>query len=134
MFVPLSNRCRISQSTPLQGPTSSLAFLPFSNRCGTPQSTPLWSLASLLAHRIVSTPFGAQPHRLVSGSDTICNGPNPPLTDIVFFGLFLLGFPSMFLLGRDFHILIKNVSFPLSNRRRIPELSCFASLPVFHLS
>ena len=36
-------------------------------------------------------------HHPVSSSDTICNSPNPPLVDIVFFGLFLSGFPSKFL-------------------------------------
>ena len=49
------------------------------------------------------------------GFDTICNGSNPPLADIVFFGLSLLGFLSRFLkmrlLGRVFHTLIKNVLF-----------------------
>ena len=38
-FVPLSNRCGISQSTPLEGPT--LHFVPLSNLCGISQSTPL---------------------------------------------------------------------------------------------
>ena len=47
-----------SQSTPLWGPTSSLALVPFSNRCGTaPKSTPLRGPASLLAHCLVSTPL-----------------------------------------------------------------------------
>ena len=44
-----------------------------------------------------------------------CNSPNPPLADIVFFGLSLLGFPSKFfktrLLRRGFHPLIKNALF-----------------------
>ena len=42
---------------------------------------PLWGTASSLAHR------------LVSGSDTICNGPGSLLADIVLFGLSLLSFP-----------------------------------------
>ena len=53
-------------------------------------------------------------HRLMSGSDTICNRPSPPLADIVFFELFLSGFPPRFLkrlVGRGFHTLIKNDSF-----------------------
>ena len=38
--------------------TSSRVYFSFSNRCGTPaKSTPLWGLASLLAHRLVSTPL-----------------------------------------------------------------------------
>ena len=57
-FVPLSNRCGISQTTTLEGPVSSLA------------------------------------HRLVSGSDTICNNPNLPLVDIILFELSFSGFPS----------------------------------------
>ena len=34
--------------------------------------------------------------QLGAGSDTICNSQNPPLADIVLFGLSLLGFPSRF--------------------------------------
>ena len=63
----------------------------------------LWGSASSLAHR------------LVFDSDSICNGPSPPLADIVLFGLFPFGFPlkviKTCLLGRDFHTLIKGVSF-----------------------
>ena len=86
---------------PLRGPTSSLALFPSSNRCGTaPKSTPLWAPASLLAHRLVSTPLRGTArrlaHRPMSGSDTICNGPDPPLADNVLFGLSLSGFPSKF--------------------------------------
>ena len=75
-----------------------------------------------LAHYLVSTPLrgsvSSLAHRPVSGSDTICNSPSPPLVNIVFFGLSLSGFLSKFLkcicylLGRGFHTLIKNVSFP----------------------
>ena len=40
-----------------------------------------------------------------------CNGPNPPLTDIVFFRLFPSGFFSKLLKhGGGFHTLIKGVS------------------------
>ena len=67
-FVLLPNRCGISQSTPLRGPTSSRALVPFSNRCGTLQSSP-----------------------------EICNSPRPLLRDIVLFGLSLSGFSSRFL-------------------------------------
>ena len=45
----------------------------------------------------------------VSGSDTICN--NPPLADIVLFGLPLKVFKTR-LLGRGFHTLIKGVLLP----------------------
>ena len=111
---------------PPSGLASSLALFSSSNRCGTtPKSTTLWGPASLLAHRLVSTPFGEQregwhivrcpqihhplgpasllahrlvstplrgtarrlTHRPVSGSDTISNDPDPPLADIVLFGL-----------------------------------------------
>ena len=98
-FVLLFNRCGISQSTPLQGPTSTLAVVPFSNRCGTPNPPPS-GLVPLLAHRLVSTPLRGSASSLVHhpmfGSDTICNSQSPPLTDIVLFGLFLLGFPQGF--------------------------------------
>ena len=60
-LISLSNQCGISKSTPLQGSTSSLALIPLSNRCGISQSTPLQGSASSLAHRPLS------------GSDTICN-------------------------------------------------------------
>ena len=39
-FVLLSNSCGISQSTPIQGPTSSLALVPFSNQLWDPQIHP----------------------------------------------------------------------------------------------
>ena len=67
------------------------------NQCGTSQSTPFG--ASILT----GTPPCVYPlretarriaHRPVSGSNTICNDPDPPLAYIVFFGLSLLGFPS----------------------------------------
>ena len=70
---------------PLWGPTSSLTHVPQGS-------------ASLLAHH------------LVFDSDTICNSPNPPLIDIVFFRLSLKVFKTH-LLGKRF--LIKNVLFPL---------------------
>jgi len=49
-------------------------------------------------------------HRPISSWDTIYNSPSPPLADIVLFRLSLKVF-KMRLLGRDFHILIRNVSF-----------------------
>ena len=84
---------------PLRGPVSSLALFSSSNRCGTaPKSTPLWGPTSLLAHHLVSTPLRKTARRLahcpVSGSDTICNDPDPPQADIVLFALSLLGSPS----------------------------------------
>ena len=89
----------------LQGPMSSLTLVPFYNRCGTPQSTPPSGPTSLLTHRLLSTLFRGLASSLaqcsVSGSDTVCNGPSPPLADIVLFGLSL----------SCFHTLIKNVSF-----------------------
>ena len=84
-FGLLPNRRGISQSTPLQGPTSLLALIPLSNRCGISQSTPLQGPVSVLTHRPVS------------GSDTICNGSSPPLADIFLFGLSLSSFPSRLL-------------------------------------
>ena len=54
----------------------------------------------LLAHRLMSTPFGAQPPRWCARCLALipfCNGPSPPLVDIVLLGLSLLGFSSRFL-------------------------------------
>ena len=50
-----------------------------------PRVYPLWGTTSSLAHR------------LVSASDTICNGSDPLLAVIVLFGLSLSGFTSRFL-------------------------------------
>ena len=65
---------------------------------GPPPNPPPLGPASLLAHRLVSTLLRGTArrlaHRPVSGSDTICNDPDPPLADIVFFGLSLSSFPS----------------------------------------
>ena len=69
--------------------------------------------SSLLAHRLMSTPFqgsaSSLTHRPVFNSDTICNSPSLPLADIVL-GLPLKVF-KMPLLGRGFHTLINNASF-----------------------
>ena len=73
-------------------------FVALSNRYEISQSTP-WGLA----------------YRSIFGSNIICNSPNPPLVDIVLFGLSLLAFPWSFktrLLGRGFDTLIRNVLFP----------------------
>ena len=78
-FVPLFNRCGISQSTRLRDPTSLLVliFVPLSNRYEILQSAasfqvhPLRGVASSLIHL------------LVSGFDTFCDSSNPPLVDIV---------------------------------------------------
>ena len=87
-----------------------------------PQSTPFRGLASLLAHRLMSTPLRGSTcslaHHLVSGSHTICNGPSPPLADIVSLWAFSFGLPlkvfKTHLIGRSFHTLIKNASFSSS--------------------
>ena len=52
-----------SHNPPPSEPPSSLALVTFSNRCGTLQSTLLRGPASLLAHRLMSTPFESQPPR-----------------------------------------------------------------------
>ena len=90
----------ISQSTSLRGPASLLALVSLSNRCGTPQFTPLKGPTSLLAHCLVSIPLWDSTSSLarcpVSGFDTICNDPSPPLVDIILFKLSLPSFPSRF--------------------------------------
>ena len=52
----------------------------------------LWGPTSLLAHCLVSILIWRTArrlaHRLVSGSDIICNAPDPPLVDIVLFEIF----------------------------------------------
>ena len=107
---------------PLRGSTSSLTFIPLSNQCGISQSHPpsgsnvlagtcssLQSMWDLIIHP-PSSLVSSLAHRLVSGSDTICNNPSPPLVDIVLFGLSLKVF-KMCLLEGGFHTLINNVSF-----------------------
>jgi len=49
-------------------------------------------------------------HRLVTGSDTICNDPDSPLADIVLFRAFPQGFKTH-LLGEGFHTLINDDLF-----------------------
>ena len=65
------------------------------------QIHPLRGPASLLAHRLMSTPLwnsaSSLTHRSMFGSDTICNGPSPLLVDIVLFGLYFSDFPTRFL-------------------------------------
>ena len=105
-----------AQSTSFWGSASSLALIPFSNRRGTSQLTPLQGPASLLVHRLVSTPFEAQPPRwcLLFDSDTICYSSSLPLADIILYGQpfrIPLGFFKTRMLGRGFHILIKYTSF-----------------------
>ena len=71
---------------------------------------PIWDLTIYLSSgpSVLSGPMSLMTHRPVSGSDTICNGPSPPLADIVLFGLSLSG---LRLLGRGFHTLINNALF-----------------------
>ena len=104
---------------PLRGLASSLALISFSNRCETSQSTPP-SGSSVLASTLprvhpLQGLASILSHCPVLGSDTICNSPSPALADIVLIGLSLSGFPLKIfktrLLRRDFHTLIKNVSF-----------------------
>ena len=88
-----------SHNPPPSGPSVLLAFVPFFKRCGTPQSTHLQSLASLVAHRLVSTSFEAYPPRwhIARCLTLISFVTTQPPADIVLIGLFLLGFPSRFL-------------------------------------
>ena len=73
---------------------------------------PMWDLT---IHPLPGPAFSLR-HRLVSGSDTICNHPSPSLADIVRFDSLRIAISlTIFktrMLGRGFHILIRNVSFP----------------------
>ena len=89
-FILLPNRCGISQSTPTRPKV--LAGTP-------PRVHPIQGSISSLTHRSMS------------GSNTICNSSSPPLVDIVLGKLFLKVFKTHLVLGRDFHTLIKKVSF-----------------------
>ena len=163
LVVLLPNRCGISQSTPLQCPSSLLSHRPVS----TPLLHPYKECLVLIPKQmwdLTTTPFGSQrpclhiasclppfgasillgttscpppsglnllvgksphviihpllgpsvftctpprvhslrgptsllAHRLISDSNTVCNAPSPPLTNIVLFGFFRSGFPSSF--------------------------------------
>ena len=96
-----------------------LALVPFSNRCGTPQSTSLKDPVSLLAHRLVSTPFRAQP-LLADTSPGVwlwyhLYQPKPTASKYCPLWAFPFGLPlkvsKTHLLGRGLHTLIKNASF-----------------------
>ena len=74
----------------------------FSNRCGISQSTPLSFEAQHLCWYTVQYPplrcsMFLVAHHSVSDFDTICNSSSPSLADIVLFGLSLSGFLSRFL-------------------------------------
>ena len=45
---------------------------------------------------VLRDPASSLAHHSVSDSDTVCNGPSPPLANIVLFGLSLLGYRSKF--------------------------------------
>ena len=97
-FVLLPNQCGTPQSTPLRAQRSRWhSFLPPID-VGPPLNPPPFGASVLTAHHLVSTPIRGTTrrltHRPVSGSDTICNNPCPPLADIVLFGLSLSGFLS----------------------------------------
>ena len=108
---------------PLQGPASWLTLDLFSNRCGTLQSTSFLGPVSLLAHRLLSTPFRGSTfsltHRPVSGSDTIWNSPKPTASRYCPLWVFPFELPlkvfKMHLLGRGFHTRVKNISFSSPN-------------------
>ena len=73
---------------------------------------PMWDLTIHLPWRLASS----LARRLVLSSATICNGPNPPLTDIVRFDplriVISLTIFKTCLLMKDFHTLLRNALFP----------------------
>ena len=97
-FVLLPNQCGTSQSTLIRGQRPRCpSFLPPID-VGLPPNPP-----PLGPNVLTGTPPRVNPlrgtarrlaHRPMSGSNTICNDPNPPLANIVLFGLSLSGFPS----------------------------------------
>ena len=70
---------------------SSLALIPFSNRYETPPNSPPFEASVFTGTPSHVYPFRGRASSLacrpVPSSDTICNGPSPPLVDIVLFGL-----------------------------------------------
>ena len=108
----------VGSHTPPFGATSLLALVPFSNRCGTPQFTlfgaqrPFWHTASY------PPPLGAQPSRwhiawclVLIPFITAQTAANRYCSIWTFPYGFSLKVFKTHLLGRDFHTLIKNVSF-----------------------
>ena len=102
-----SNQCGTSQSIPFgaERPRWHSFLSPIDVRH--PPNPPHLGPASLLAHRLMSTPLQGTARRLtrclVFSSDTICNGPDPQWVDIVLFGVSLSNFPQDFktrLLGK----------------------------------
>ena len=80
--------------------------------------------ASLLAHRLMFTPFKENPprwHIVRCLADTICNGPGPPLAILFSLSFLFRAFPQNFktrVLGKGFHTLIKGVSFSFPTKVR----------------
>ena len=73
----------------------------------------------------------------MSASDTICNSPNPPLTNIVLFGFSLSRLNVCRMrLGRGFHILIKGVPFtsPTDVGSHIHPFGTYIPTPVLLLN
>ena len=115
-FVLLPNRCGISQFTPFGTQRLCCHSFPSPIDVGPPFLPPIhpiwgqrlcWHTARVHHSSRLSL---LAAHRSVSAYDTICNSPNPPLIDIVLFGLSLKVF-KMHMLGRDFHTFLKNASF-----------------------
>ena len=80
-----------SQSTPLGPNVLASTHLFLQSMWDRPPNPSPLGPASLLTHRFVSIPLRGTArrlaHRPVSGSNTNCNAPDPPLADIVLFGL-----------------------------------------------
>ena len=90
------NQCGTSQSTTLRGPAFLLTLFPSSNWMRPPPNPPPLGPNVLTGTLLRVYPIRGTArrltHRLTSGSNTICNDPDPLLADIVLFRFFS-GFP-----------------------------------------
>ena len=83
--------CTLSRVYPREVSTSLQKNVSFSSPTDVrSHNPPPLGPAFLLAHRLLSTPLRGKTfsltHRPMSGSDTICNGPSPPLQILSFLG------------------------------------------------
>ena len=99
MFCSFSSPTDVGSQNPppFRAQRSRWHFVPFSNRCRTPPPLrPSVLTGTLPRVHLLRSLASSLTHHLVSDSDIICNGPSPPLVDIVLFGLSLSDLPLSF--------------------------------------